>query len=78
MLLWHGRSLSVFEPISAVICPWHNFTVSAIFAITCPNEWISMKLCSCNVVRAWTLSFGLDLMDSAFFEITSVLMNRFQ
>ena len=58
MLLGHGRSISVLDPISAVICPWQNFMDSAFFAITSSNQWISMKLYRCNVVRAWTLPFG--------------------
>jgi len=56
MLFGHGRSLSSLDPLSAVI-PWQNFMDSAFFRIT-SSEWISIKLYSCNVARAWTLPFG--------------------
>ena len=50
---------SVLNLISGGIYPWQNFTDSAIFRDNfSSNGWISMKLCSCNVVRAWTLPFG--------------------
>ena len=44
MLFGHGRSLSILDPISAVICPWPNCIDSAIFMITSSIEQIPMKL----------------------------------
>ena len=58
----HGRSLSFWGLLSRVMCPWLPWQ---ILGKNCnfrdnlsSNGWISMKLCSCNVFRAWTLPFG--------------------
>ena len=58
----HGRSLSFWGLLSRIMCPWLPWQ---ILGKNCnfrdnlsSNGWISMKLCSCNVVRAWTLPFG--------------------
>ena len=58
----HGRSLSFWGLLSRVMCPWLPWQ---ILGKNCnfrdnlsSNGWISMKLCSFNVFRAWTLPFG--------------------
>ena len=58
MLFGHGRSLSDFGPDICSYLPLAKFYGFCIFRDNLSSsKWISMKLYSCNVVRAWTLPF---------------------
>ena len=57
-----GRSLSFWGLLSRVMCPWRPLRILEKNCICRDNssskQWMAMKLCSCNVIRAWAVSFG--------------------
>ena len=75
-----GRSLSFWRFLPRVICPWPPLQILGkilFFAMTSSNQWISMKLFSCNVVRAWPLPFGFGPDICSYLPLPLAKFHRF-